>query len=146
MAKKLNGGVRSINVYPAPEKIESIREMADAVARITQLPTYVGDQGGVHRMIFTSLAKASGWKDLLIPVILGGLIIFATMLGSVSDREREIYTFSSLGLAPPHVASLFFAEASMYAVIGGMGGYLLGQVVARLFAFLSASSAGLSRR
>jgi len=46
----------------------------------------------------------------------------------VTDREREIFTFSSMGLAPAHVAVLFIAEAAMYAVIGGMGGYLLGQV------------------
>ncbi len=136
-ARRLDGTIRSISVYPSDDKIAAIRDMADTVTRITQLPTHVGDQGGVHRLVFTSLAKASGWRDLLVPVVLGGLIIFATMLGSVSDREREIYTFSSLGLAPPHVASLFFAEASMYAVIGGMGGYLLGQVVARLLAVTS---------
>ena len=129
VARALRGNIRSIGIYPTdPEKIE---EIAERVASITELPTYLGHRGGVYRLIFTSLAKASGWRDLLIPVILGGLIVFATMLGSVSDREREIYTFSSLGLAPPHVASLFFAEASMYAVIGGMGGYLLGQAVAR---------------
>ena len=133
----MGGTIRSVSVYPLPQKVAAIRDMADTVTRITQLPTYVGDQGGVHRLVFTSLAKASGWRDLLVPVVLGGLIIFATMLGSVSDREREIYTFSSLGLAPPHVASLFFAEASMYAVIGGMGGYLLGQVVARGLAWMS---------
>jgi hypothetical protein len=36
------------------------------------------------------------------------------------------------------VASLFFAEASVYAVVGGMGGYLLGQVVAVLLGWMSA--------
>jgi hypothetical protein len=129
VARTLRGRIRSISIYPTdPEKIEDI---AERVASITEFPTYLGHRGGVYRLIFTSLAKASGWRDLLIPVILGGLIVFATMLGSVSDREREIYTFSSLGLAPPHVSSLFFAEAAMYAVIGGMGGYLLGQGVAR---------------
>jgi hypothetical protein len=84
----------------------------------------------VERLQFMSLTEASGWRDLLIPVVLGGLIIFATLLGSVSDREKEIYAFSALGLAPPHVASLFFAEAGVYSVIGGMGGYLIGQIVA----------------
>ena len=71
--------------------------------------------------------------------MLGGLIIFATMLGSVSDREKEIYAFSALGLAPPHVAGLFFAEACVYAVVGGMGGYLLGQVVSRGLSFVAAA-------
>jgi hypothetical protein len=138
MAKRLGGAIRSITIYPLGGKTEGLRSMGEDVAKTASLPVYVGDQDGVHRLIFTSLAKASGWRDLLVPVVLGGLIIFATMLGSVSDREREIYTFSSLGLAPPHVASLFFAEASMYAVLGGMGGYLLGQAVARLMGWFSA--------
>ena len=138
-ARNLGGQIRSLTIYPAADKVAEIRDMAETVAKTTQLPAFVGDQGGVYRLIFTSLAKASGWRDLLVPVVLGGLIIFATMLGSVSDREREIYTFSSLGLAPPHVASLFFAEAAMYAVIGGMGGYLLGQVIACLLAWTSSA-------
>jgi FtsX-like permease family protein len=134
-ALRMGGRVRSVCVYPnSPEEIQSIAERA---ATVSMLPTYVGDQGGVYRLIFTSLARASGVKDLLVPVLLGGMIIFATMLGSVSDREKEIYTFSSLGLAPAHVASLFFAEAAMYAVVGGMGGYLLGQMVARLLSWSS---------
>jgi hypothetical protein len=133
----LGGRIRSVCVYPE-RGAGAIQDIADQVAHTCELPTYVGDQReGVHRLLFTSLAKASGWRDLLIPVLLGGLIIFATMLGSVSDREREIYTFSSLGLAPPHISSLFFAEASMYAVVGGMGGYLLGQFVTRILGFLS---------
>ena len=134
-ARLMRGNIRALNIYPEPGR--DIQDIAHRVACVTELPTYVGDQGGVYRLIFTSLAQASGWRDLLVPVLLGGLIIFATMLGSVSDREKEIYTFSSLGLAPPHIASLFFAEASMYAVIGGMGGYLLGQVVARVLGWMS---------
>ena len=135
-AKLLGATIRSITIYP--KEIDGIRDTARTIAKVVELPVYVGDAKGVSRMIFTTVAKASGWRDLLVPVILGGLIIFATMLGSVSDREREIYTFSSLGLAPAHVASLFFAEASMYAVVGGMGGYLLGQISARLLGWLSA--------
>lgn len=135
LAQRLGGRVHSFTVYP--NEPENAKDIAARIARISELPTYVGDTDGVHRLLFTSLTKTSGLKDLMIPVCLGGLIVFATMLGSVSDREREIYTFSSLGLAPPHVASLFFAEASVYAVIGGMGGYLLGQAVARLVGYLA---------
>ncbi|MBI5723370.1 MAG: M28 family peptidase [Planctomycetes bacterium] len=134
-ALRMRGTLRSICIYPRSQ--QDSQTLARQVSSITELPTYVGMQGGVFRFIFTSLTSASGWRDLMVPVLLGGLIIFATMLGSVTDREKEIYTFSSLGLAPPHVASLFFAEASMYAVIGGMGGYLLGQVVARIMGWMS---------
>jgi hypothetical protein len=64
-------------------------------------------------------------------------VIFGTMLGSVADREKEIYTFSALGLAPAHVATLFFAEALVYAFIGGMGGYLLAQAMLKFLILLS---------
>jgi hypothetical protein len=53
------------------------------------------------------------------------------MLSSVNDRRKEIFTLSALGLAPVHVAVLFFAEAAVYSVMGGMGGYLLSQIFAK---------------
>jgi hypothetical protein len=123
-----------VTLYPSdPAAADAV---AEDTATVSGLPTYVGAHGGVHRLYFGKVLGASGLRDLLIPVLLGGLIIFATMLGSVADREREIYTFSSLGLAPPHVAMLFFAESAIYAVVGGMGGYLLGQVVTTALSFL----------
>ena len=65
-------------------------------------------------------------------------VIFGTMLGSITDREKEIYTFSALGLGPAHVGFLFFAEAAVYAVIGGMGGQILAQLVALVASKLAA--------
>ena len=133
-AISMGGLVRAMTIYP--NDVQKVMDISRRAAMISELPAYAGQREGVYRMFFKALASASGVKELVIPVVLGGLIVFATMLGSVSDREREIYTFSSLGLAPAHVASLFFAEASIYAVIGGMGGYLLGQIVARGMGYL----------
>jgi len=48
----------------------------------------------------------------------------------VYERVREIGIYSAVGLAPVHVAFLFIAEACVYAIIGGILGYLLGQVTA----------------
>lgn len=127
-AESLGGRLSALTLYPAD--CTGIDAMAEDVATITGHPTYVGSDKGVYRLLFSTIVQASGFRDLVIPVLLGGLIIFATMLGSVADREREIHTFSSLGLAPPHVATLFFAESAIYAVIGGLGGYLLGQLAA----------------
>ena len=133
--RRMGGRVRAICIYPEDE--EEVDMIGHDVATISGYPTYVGKKGGVYRLFFSKLIAASGFRDLVIPVVLGGLIIFATMLGSVADREREIYTFSSLGLAPAHVSMLFFAEASIYAVVGGMGGYLLGQATAKILSTLS---------
>jgi hypothetical protein len=88
-------------------------------------------------MILTRLTSVSGGLALLVPLLLGGLIIFGTLLGSITDREKEIYTFSALGLAPAHVGVLFFAEAAVYACVGGVGGQLLAQAAGLLISVLS---------
>ena len=98
---------------------------------------------GVYRHLLGTVLKASGARDLFFPIVLGGLVIFGTMLGSVADRKKEIYTFSALGLAPRHVATLFFAESMVYALIGGLGGYLLAQGTLKLLGL--ASEYGLVR-
>jgi hypothetical protein len=134
MARRLGGSLRALSFYP--QEGQNAEAIGRDLAVVTALPVYVGAQGAVYRLFFTTLLEAQGFRDLIIPILLGGLIIFATMLGSVADREREIYAFSSLGLAPAHVAMLFFAEASVYAVVGGMGGYLVGQVAAKGLAVL----------
>jgi hypothetical protein len=54
------------------------------------------------------------------------------MLGSVYERVKEIGIFSSLGLAPNHIAMLFMAEAMVYAILGAVSGYLIGQGASKL--------------
>ena len=102
-----------------------------------QLPVSATRTDGVYRHVLGPVLAASGGADLLFPILLGGLVIFGTMLGSVADREREIYTFSALGLAPGHVAMLFFAEAAVYSVVGGMGGYLIAQGSVKILSVLA---------
>lgn len=112
--------------------------MAEDLARmLDKRPVLATRLDGVYRHIQGTVVAASGVGDLLFPILLGGLVIFGTMLGSVADREKEIYTFSALGLAPPHVASLFFSEAMVYSVIGGMGGYLIAQGTMKVLTILA---------
>ena len=54
------------------------------------------------------------------------------MMGSVYERFREIGIYSSVGLAPGHIAWLFIAESCVYSVLGVVAGYLTGQVIAKV--------------
>lgn len=56
------------------------------------------------------------------------------MMGAVFERFREIGVYSAVGLAPNHVAALFIAEASVFATVGAVVGYLVGQVLTILLA------------
>ena len=104
-------------------------EIGRDLARQLEATVWARGPDGVQRMVFGTITEVRGTFALVVPVVLGGLIIFGTLLGSITDRAREIYTFSALGLSPAHVGFLFFAEAGVYAVVGGMGGQLLAQGV-----------------
>ncbi|MDD5679468.1 MAG: FtsX-like permease family protein [Kiritimatiellae bacterium] len=126
-ALRMGASLHAINVYT--HNAGEALEIAEDMARCLPTPVTATHGDGVYTHVLAPTMATHGVKDLLLPIVLGGLVIFGTMLGSVADREREIYTFSALGLAPAHVATLFFAEALVYAFIGGLGGYLLAQAM-----------------
>ena len=84
--------------------------------------------------IYSSLGMTSfsGMSNLFIPILIASLIVLNTMMGSVYERFREIGVYSSVGLAPGHIAWLFLAESCVYAVLGVVAGYLTGQIISKL--------------
>ena len=94
-------------------------------------------QGEVDRInvsVYSSLGGTSlrGMSNLFIPIAIAALIVLNTMMGSVYERFKEIGIYSSVGLAPVHIAFLFLAESCVYAVLGAVCGYLLAQGVAKV--------------
>ncbi|GAG23656.1 unnamed protein product, partial [marine sediment metagenome] len=134
-ARLMGAALHAITLYTGD--VRSATTTAEDVARVFPLPVSATRAEGAYRHVLGTLVQASGAGDLVFPILLGGLVIFGTMLGSVADREKEIYTFSSLGLAPPHVASLFLAEAMVYSVLGGLAGYLLAQASTKVLGLLA---------
>ncbi|NKB68787.1 MAG: FtsX-like permease family protein [Candidatus Latescibacteria bacterium] len=84
--------------------------------------------------IYSSLGMTSfsGMANLFIPILIAALIVLNTMMGSVYERFREIGVYSSVGLAPGHIAWLFIAESCVFSVLGVVSGYLVGQVIAKV--------------
>ena len=90
--------------------------------------------GRIDVSVYSSLGNTSlqGLANLFIPILIAALIVLNTMMGSVYERFREIGIYSAVGLAPLHISFLFIAEACVYAVLGTVSGYLVGQAVAKL--------------
>jgi putative ABC transport system permease protein len=59
-------------------------------------------------------------------IAIEALVVFVTMMGSVSARTREIGIFRALGFRRSHVTGLILIEAAVAAVFSGVVGYLLG--------------------
>ena len=91
-------------------------------------------EGRIAVRAFSSvgLTSVQGLGALMIPALVAALIVLNAMMGAVYERLREIGIYSSVGLAPVHIALLFIAEACVFAVIGTTLGYLLGQGLGRV--------------
>jgi ABC-type antimicrobial peptide transport system permease subunit len=125
-ALALHGCVNSVILYPKTLNAD-IASDANELAEVFQGMAYTLNASGVNKYFYTYNMSAKGLSNIFVPLALGALIIFSSLLGSIADREREIFTFSALGLGPFDVSVLFLAESSVYAVIGGLGGYLFSQ-------------------
>jgi len=125
----LGGTLRSLAVkYDDPAAVlPSVRGMMNRFA----LSLYAGFQDKTYLFSSVGVTSFSGLEQLVIPILIAALIVLNTMLGSVHERVREIGIYSSLGLAPVHVSMLFLAEASVFANLGAILGYLLGQVITK---------------
>ena len=108
-----------------------VEETAEDIAGMFTGPVMAKGASGANQFFFSQSLQASGFSVVIVPLLLGGLIIFNSLLGSIVEREKEIFTYSAMGLSPPSVGALFFAESGVYAILGGMGGYLVSQLVAK---------------
>ena len=106
-----------------------VKAAADDLARRFSLALYAGRKDGVQLVVASNLSTVSGAGQVAVPLMIAGLIIFNTMMGSIAERRREIHIYTSLGLAPVHVGALFVAEAMTYGLIGTVFGYVIGQGV-----------------
>ncbi|MGI5819962.1 MAG: FtsX-like permease family protein [Armatimonadota bacterium] len=124
------GQLRSVAIgIPDPEVV---RDQLDTLMRRVELNLYAGVDDQTFLCSSVGATGVQGASDVIIVVLIAALIVLNTMLGSVYERTNEIHIYSSLGLAPTHIAALFVAEASVYAVMGAVAGYLVGQAVAKL--------------
>ena len=132
------GTLRSVAVNMEPQEddpdlLGSIDKldliMAPLMNRIA-LDFFVGRDKDTYLYSSIGMTSFSGMGNLFVPILIAALIVLNTMLGAVYERVREIGIYSSVGLAPTHIAFLFLAEACVYAIVGAVLGYLMGQVIA----------------
>jgi hypothetical protein len=110
---------------------QQTKAVADELTRRFSLAMFAGydPPSGVVMIAASNLSSVSGAAEVAVPLLVAGLIIFNTMMGSIAERKREIHVYTALGLAPAHVGALFVAEAMTYGLIGSVFGYVIGQGV-----------------
>ncbi|MBL7171138.1 MAG: hypothetical protein ISS46_04000 [Candidatus Omnitrophica bacterium] len=131
LARDLGGTIQSVAVR-FDENIDIKEKVESFVSRLA-VTLFAGIKDKVT--VYSSLAMTSfsGMSNLFIPILIASLIVLNTMMGSVYERFKEIGIYSSVGLAPVHIGSLFIAESCVFAILGAIAGYLIGQVIAKIF-------------
>ncbi|MDE2706958.1 MAG: M28 family peptidase [Gemmatimonadota bacterium] len=125
------GSLRSV-VVRFPGETDGQALVEDYLTRVA-VTLFVGSPDGrVTALSSVGLTAVQGLGVLAIPALVAALIVLNAMMGAVYERLREIGIYSSVGLAPLHIALLFVAEACVYAVLGTTLGYLLGQGLGRV--------------
>lgn len=59
-------------------------------------------------------------------VLIGGLVVLVTMMGSVRERTEEIGIFRAIGFRKRHVMRIVFLEAGIVSSLAGVFGYFIG--------------------
>ncbi len=74
------------------------------------------------------------WGISILVIFIGSLIVFTTMMSSVSERTREIGIFRAIGFRKSHIVRIILLEALTLSIIGGLLGYAIGFSAAWLIA------------
>ena len=106
------GLVEKINHLLPDAKVVTITQIADAQIKIN------------HMMSNLSL------MFLVIIIFVGGASIANYMYANVFERRREIGTLMALGADSGLVLRIFLLKALILGVAGGIGGYVLGTILA----------------
>jgi hypothetical protein len=142
-ALMIGGYVSSIAIVPKEAvSFEEMFSTAKAMAYALDLTIYVSHGGSPYVLSTYPSVMLGGWEMILIIVVIGALNVFTTVLGSLKERTREVYTFSVVGLSPMGVTVFFMTEVLVYAIISALIGYVSGYLATRVFMFLGILPSG----
>lgn len=132
-AISLGGQIRSVAVgFNSADQSRKALENLMPRLRLNLYGTVPNGTGReVRQFSLLQGSKSSGLGLVILQLIIASFFVVNTMIASVFERTREIAIFSAIGLSPNHIATLFFAESSVYGVLGSVFGYFAAQIVAK---------------
>ena len=68
----------------------------------------------------------------MVIVVIGGLLVFLSMMGAVAERKQEIGIFRAVGFTRIHIATVVLSEALILSTVAGLLGSAAGLLVANL--------------
>ncbi|MDR3690561.1 MAG: FtsX-like permease family protein [Fimbriimonas sp.] len=134
-ALSLGADIRNMAVaFETPAQTRKALDTLMPRLRINLYGSVPNGHGGLEVRQFSVFesSKGVGLGLVFIQLIIASVFVLNTMVASVYERTKEIAIFSSIGLAPNHIAMLFFAESLVYGVLGAVIGYFVAQTSAKI--------------
>ena len=127
VARRMDGELITVAVNFGDLDAKEARRVAEEQVRKSAIDLFAGVGKGAWYYNTAGTGSFAGTGNILLPMLIASAIVLNTMLGAVIERMREISTYSAVGLSPMHVGTLFLAESMVYATLGAVLGYLVGQ-------------------
>ncbi len=113
------------------DDVMAVRSVQDAIKEMGYRADSILDQIAEIRLGFlvmnTFLAAIGG-----ISLLVAAMMIINTLVMAVMERTSEIGLLKAMGATDVDVMRLFLTEAGVIGLLGGIGGLILGWVVARI--------------
>jgi putative ABC transport system permease protein len=77
-------------------------------------------------------------------MLVGGLVVLVTMMGSIRERTSEFGIFRAIGFRRSHLIQIVLLEAAIISTIAGLAGYVTGLGAAKVFTPLFSESSTLA--
>ena len=134
--------ISEINVITSPD-FDPIT-VAKEIAYLLGVPVIANKNGFSFLIEWSIKISAVGFIQYLIPIIIGGLMMYMTMASIYEERKRELSTLAILGLDPGNTFLTFIIETLLFGLlgtfIGFFGSYILTLIISYLSPLLGASS------
>lgn len=110
-----------------------VEDMVNQIS--TALPG--ADVNAIQQVVKTRMHALNQFRNFSMAVaavvlLVGALVVFVTMMGSVTERTREIGIFRALGFRRAHVMKLILFESTVVSIVAGILGFVVGMGVTYL--------------
>ena len=114
------------NACPIDEMVRQISEVLP-MARVMAIQQVVKS-----RMETLAQFRTFSFGISAVIVVIGGMVVLVTLMGSVRERRQEIGIFRAIGFRQKHIMRIIFTEAGIVSCTAGLLGYAIGLMASAL--------------
>jgi len=123
----MGGNTVSLSIKFADANREVVMQSAGTVYQTLPIFAFYVNYGeAVFSYGSRTTLVIGGFQMQMVPIVTVALALLNIMLGGVYERKREIQIYNTVGLSPSSISILFLAETVVYALVGGVIGYIIG--------------------